>query len=306
MRKLWIDTDAGVDDSTAILLCLACPSVEVVGISCVGGNASLENVFRNVKRTINAFGNGKENIPVYCGESHALKEPPMHIPEIHGKDGLGDISSDEFSIPDQYEVPEKHAVDALIDAVSSYTDLEVLCLGPLTNIAKAISKSDLSSVKHWFIMGGAEDCVGNTSQWAEFNFAADPEAAHIVFNTIDQRKITVATWTLSAKHMISSEEELHFVIGRTDTYLQRWLNKTWKSIYTFLKDKIVMADPIAAFVTLYPEHITSSIKAKMDIVLNGEKRGMSPVVESPDGCTIPKSIDHKKYLEALDALMSLK
>ena len=69
MRSLWIDTDCGVDDSGAILIALNCSNVNVIGISCVGGNVSLENVERNVMRTLSVY--GKTDIPVsfrICGK----------------------------------------------------------------------------------------------------------------------------------------------------------------------------------------------------------------------------------------------
>ena len=65
--KLWIDTDSGVDDSTAILFALDAPNVDVLGISCVGGNVQLENVIKNVNRTLLVFGKKPvDEIPIFA------------------------------------------------------------------------------------------------------------------------------------------------------------------------------------------------------------------------------------------------
>lgn len=97
--KLWIDTDSGVDDATAILFALNAPNVEIAGISCVGGNVQLDNVIKNVNRTLLVFGKKPvQEIPIFAGCSRALVNPPMVIPEIHGNDGLGDIKNSDFQI----------------------------------------------------------------------------------------------------------------------------------------------------------------------------------------------------------------
>jgi len=137
-KKLWIDTDCGIDDSLAILICLNCQEYEIVGISCVGGNATLEQVIHNVNRTLNVWGHGSEKIPIYAGCSRAIIEEPMTIPDIHGKDGLGDINDSDFGInvPDRLE--KENAINAIIDACEKYEDLYMLTLAPLTNIALAL------------------------------------------------------------------------------------------------------------------------------------------------------------------------
>lgn len=121
--KLWIDTDSGVDDSTAILFALDAPNVDVLGISCVGGNVQLENVIKNVNRTLLVFGKKPvDEVPIFAGCSRALVNPPMIIPEIHGKDGLGDIKNSDFQINEaDFKIDRsKHAVQALIDCVSKH------------------------------------------------------------------------------------------------------------------------------------------------------------------------------------------
>lgn len=181
--KLWIDTDSGVDDATAILFALNAPNVEIAGISCVGGNVQLDNVIKNVNRTLLVFGKKPvQEIPIFAGCSRALVNPPMVIPEIHGNDGLGDIKNSDFQINEaDFKLDKsKHAVNALIDCVSQHQyskenddRITLLCIAPLTNIAIALrmaEKEMINGIKEIIIMGGCEEGSGNTSKYAEFNF----------------------------------------------------------------------------------------------------------------------------------------
>ncbi|OHT01908.1 Inosine-uridine preferring nucleoside hydrolase family protein [Tritrichomonas foetus] len=310
--KLWIDTDAGVDDATAILIALAAPDVEIVGISCVGGNAYLENVIRNVNRTMQVF--GKKGIPVYAGCKRALVHPPMVIPEIHGVDGLGDIKDSDFGIDTSTTsnyVQGIHASTALLNYLKSQNnedDIVVMALGPLTNLAIALRMDEetfVKDIKHLVIMGGAEDGVGNTSPYAEFNFRCDPEAAKIIFDTFPQSKATMSSWTLTQKFSFKTEEDLAKFQGKTDTLIGRFIHETWKCIIDFTKGDMLMADPIASFICCYGEKaVKVAERLRIDIVLEGEKVGMS--LATPDeenGCIVVKEIDFDLYKEKFMELM---
>ena len=294
--KLWIDTDAGVDDSTAILMCLDAKNVEIVGISCVGGNANLDNVVRNVNRTLKVYQN--ETIPIYAGCRRALIQPPMVIPEIHGKDGLGDIDDHFFGIDTPHRLEKEHGVDALIRAADTVEDLSVLCLGPLTNLACAfrMSPEKMLKIKHLYIMGGAEDGEGNTSPYAEFNWRCDPEAAEIVLSTFPQPQTTIISWTLTRTHEIGPGKTGELA-GQEGTVLEKFVNYTWKAILDFTGDKLLMADPLAAFVACYHDQnaIVKAEKLKLSIVLHGEKVGLSEAVPAEDGCIVVKEVDFELY-----------
>lgn len=299
--KIWIDTDAGVDDATAILICLNCPDVEIIGISCVDGNASLQNVIRNVNRTLKVW--GKTDIPIYAGCSKALIQPSMEIPEIHGKDGLGDIDDKSYGIDTPIMLEKEHAVNALIDACNKYEDLNVLCLAPLTNIACALrmNQEAFLKIKHLYIMGGAEDGVGNTSPYAEFNWRADPEAAHIVLESFPQVRTTIISWTLTVT--CSWQPKTFDVCYLEGTEIRRFVKETWNATLTFCKGIFYPADPLAAFVACYGDKaVTKSERLRLSIVLHGEKIGMSPAVPDENGCLVIKGCDREFFLDVLRKL----
>lgn len=320
--KLWIDTDAGVDDSTAILLALNAPDVEIVGISCVGGNAHLDNVIKNVNRTLLVFGKKPgHDIPIYAGCKCALVHPPMVIPEIHGQDGLGDIKNEDFQINENdFKCDDsKHATQALIDCASKchYSEgsedddgLVLLTLGPLTNIAIALRLAPekmINGIKKIIVMGGAEDGIGNTSPYAEFNFRCDPEAAQIVFSTFPQERIFLASWTLTQAFSFKTQEDLKlYQSNHTNTKIGEFIKQTWQSIVDFTHGDMLMADPLASFIACYPQYVLEVEKLRINIVLSGEKVGMSEVFndEKNEGATtIVKKIDFDKYKEVFLNLM---
>ena len=306
MKNLWIDTDCGVDDSMAILIALNCPNVNVIGISCVGGNVSLENVERNVMRTLTVY--GKTNIPVYRGCEGGMLAEPNHIPEIHGKYGLGEVDFDSYGVEMNMKVEKENAVFALIDTLMKKDDVELLTLGPLTNIAHAIhiEPKIIQRIKSVVIMGGAEDLNGNTTKYAEFNFKSDPESAAIVFKYIPANKITMVSWTLTCKYIIK-DDLLKELFCSNGTVMERWLNDTWKPAIRFNVDKALTADPLAALVACYGDKaIKAVVRAKIDIVLSGEKVAASVPTPDEDGVHIIDAIDFDFYIKVLRDLLKYK
>ncbi|KAH0794302.1 inosine-uridine preferring nucleoside hydrolase-like [Histomonas meleagridis] len=303
-RKLWIDTDCGVDDSTAILIALDCPDVEVVGISCVGGNVSLDKVINNVIRTISVY--GKDDIPVYPGCQKPLIVDAVHIPEIHGNDGLGDIDFSKFNTEIKVKPQSEHAVFALIKTFMENDDISLLTLGPLTNIALAIHIEPklITKIKSVIIMGGAEDMKGNTSKTAEFNFFCDPESAHIVMNALPPEKVTLVTWTLTCTHAFNDDIVKNY-LQQDKTTMERWLKETWKVVVAFCSGSAYLADPIASFVACYGEKaIKSFVNMKIEVPTNGENKGATIAEESNGGFCVVKEINFQYFLEVLRKLMN--
>lgn len=306
MKNLWIDTDCGVDDSGAILIALNCPNVNVVGISCVGGNVSLENVERNVMRTLSVY--GKTNIPVYGGCECGLLTEPIHATQIHGTDGLGDVDFESYGIENNMKSREENAIFALIDVLMKNDDIEILTLGPLTNLAHAIhiEPKIIPKIKSVTIMGGAEDLKGNVTKFAEFNFRADPEAAAMVFKYIPANKITLVSWTLTIKYVMKDENLKELFYSR-DTVLGRWVNDIWQTAINYNGNKTYTADPLASFVACYDDTaITASERAKIDIILSGEKVAASVPTYNEDGVRIVTAIDFDHYLDVFRALIKYK
>lgn len=180
MSKIIIDTDPGVDDAIAILLALASPEIELLGLTTVAGNLPLDKVHHNAKRILKLA--NRTDIPVAKGCDRPIMSRRGSVTDVHGEDGLAGVILSTGSQKDH----DKHAVDFLIDAVMSHPGEVTLCpIGPLTNIALAIVKEPalVENVKDIVLMGGAAFCPGNITPAAEFNFYVDPHAAHIVFDS---------------------------------------------------------------------------------------------------------------------------
>lgn len=180
-RKIIIDTDPGQDDAVAILLALASPELDVVGITTVAGNVPLTLTSKNARIICELA--GRTDIPIYAGCEAPLVRPLVTAEYVHGKSGL-----DGITLPDpEMKLAEGHAVDFLIETLRKEAPGSVtLCpIGPLTNIATALRQApDIAPrIAEIVLMGGAYFEVGNVTPAAEFNIYVDPEAADIVFKS---------------------------------------------------------------------------------------------------------------------------
>ncbi|NDV51812.1 MULTISPECIES: nucleoside hydrolase [unclassified Salipiger] len=180
-RRIIIDTDPGQDDAVAILLALASPELEVLGITAVAGNVPLPLTSRNTRMVCELA--GRTDIPVFAGCDVPLERKLVTAEHVHGKTGL---DGPELPAP-VMPLQERHAVDFLIDTLRAEPSGTVtLCpLGPLTNIATAFRRAPdiVERVQEIVLMGGAYFEVGNYTPAAEFNIYVDPEAAAEVFGS---------------------------------------------------------------------------------------------------------------------------
>ncbi|WP_269914752.1 nucleoside hydrolase [Acinetobacter sp. HY1485] len=178
-QKIIIDTDPGQDDGVAILLALASPEVEVLGITTVAGNVPLALTSNNARKVCELA--GRPDIKVFAGCDRPLKKPLVTAENVHGKTGLDGIELPEPTMPLQ----EQHSVDFLIETFRNAPEKTItLCtLGPMTNVAQALIKApDIASrIKNIVLMGGGFFEGGNITPSAEFNMYVDPDAAKIVF-----------------------------------------------------------------------------------------------------------------------------
>jgi purine nucleosidase len=180
-RKIIIDTDPGQDDAVAILLALASPELEVLGLTCVAGNVPLGLTSKNARVVCELA--GRADIRVFAGCDRPLRRKLVTAEYVHGKTGLDGIALPDPTMP----LAEGHAVDFLIECLREEAPGTVtLCpIGPLTNIATAFARAPdiVPRVAEIVLMGGAYFEVGNVTPAAEFNIYVDPEAAEIVFRS---------------------------------------------------------------------------------------------------------------------------
>lgn len=178
VKKIWIDTDTGVDDAIAMFIASKTDCLDVVGISAVAGNAELNYTFKNARNVVYMAG---KDYKVYKGADKPLIYPLRTAPMAHGVNGLGDATIPESDAP----VENKPAWDALYEKAKELNgELNVVAIGPLTNIALTLRvHPDFKDYcKEIFIMGGVAT-GGNATPCAEFNIYADPHAAREVFES---------------------------------------------------------------------------------------------------------------------------
>ena len=176
-RNIIIDCDTGMDDAQALLLALRSPAFNVLGVTCVNGNVTLDKVMINTLKVVEHSGT---DVPVYRGAAQALiPEKSQNAPEIHGSDGLGNL---DFPAPVTQPADENAIAFTIRTLMAAKEPIDWIMIGPLTNAALAMREEPriLGKIRMLTMMAGAID-FGNTTAAAEFNIFADPEAAKIVF-----------------------------------------------------------------------------------------------------------------------------
>jgi purine nucleosidase len=181
-RKIIIDTDPGEDDAVAILLALASPELEVLGVCAVHGNVPLARTQDNARALV-ALGGAQHSVPVFAGCSRPILAPAQTAEEVHGVTGLEGWTPGPARAPLQ----KQHAVDFIIEAVRSHEEksITICCIGPMTNLALAMVKAPdiIPRLGGVVAMGGAFFAGGNSTAVAEWNMLVDPHAAEVVFTS---------------------------------------------------------------------------------------------------------------------------
>lgn len=179
MRKVLIDCDPGHDDALAIMLALGNASeIEVLGITCVGGNQTLEKVSQNALKVLTIL---QKEVPVAKGAEGPLIREIAPAPEAHGDTGMDGPIVDKITM----DFVKQNGVEFLRDKILSQDDkVTIIALGPLTNIALLLKmypevKERIECIA---LMGGSATS-GNSTPAAEFNFYVDPHAAYMVFHS---------------------------------------------------------------------------------------------------------------------------
>lgn len=177
--KIILDCDPGHDDAIALFLAHGSPAIELLAVTTVAGNQTIDKVTRNALALARVA--GITGVPFAAGMHRPLVRDAVTGSTIHGESGM-----DGPVIPEPtLALDRRHAVDLIIDLVMGHAPGEITLVptGALTNIAMAVRKEPriASRVKEVVLMGGGYQ-TGNRSATAEFNLAFDPEAAHIVFD----------------------------------------------------------------------------------------------------------------------------
>ena len=202
MRKIIIDTDPGQDDALALMTAFgAKKEIDLLGITCVAGNVSLDLTSINALKICEL--SGAFDVPVFKGSSAPLRRKLITAEHVHGKTGL---DGTELSV-EKKDFEVKSAVDCMIECTEKYRDekITICALGPLTNIARVLTKNPgvTGSIEEIVLMGGGFFEGGNITPAAEFNIYVDPEAAKIVLDS--GVKITMLPLDVTHKTLVQRD-----------------------------------------------------------------------------------------------------
>lgn len=249
MTRVWMDCDTGFDDAVAMLVLMGSADLDLVGISTVVGNTSLENTTANTLAVVETFGIAA---PVYRGAAKPLAQEPQTIEELLGGGAMGTVGR-AFSPASERAVETENAASALIRALER-GPLTILGTGPLTNLAIVlILRPDLaSSIDRIVFMGGSAS-AGNHTAAAEFNTFADPESLDVVLRA----GVRVEMFGLNATRQVpirSSEEDALRALGTPKARLLA----DHVGYYLRMLDKatprpMALHDPTAAAYLVWPE-----------------------------------------------------
>jgi purine nucleosidase len=272
MRRLLVDTDTAADDPVALVMGLRHPGVRVEAITVVAGNVPVDQGVQNALYTLELL---EEHVPVFRGAEAPLLAPLKTSQFIHGEDGMGDIG-----LPLHGREPHAgHAVDALLETAGRYPgEIELVTLGPLTNVAMALHRdhSFAGKVKGCVMMGGASDHLGNITPVAEYNVWVDPEAAKVVFSSGIPLKMVGLD--VSRKHASFTPDEAAKLRG-VGTPLAEFCVDIQRVVLNEWDGGFELADPIAMAVAFDPAVATRVERRFVAVETGGEWcRGQTVVV----------------------------
>lgn len=302
-RAIIIDTDPGQDDAVAILLALASPELDVLGITAVAGNVPLALTELNSRKICELA--GKPETKVFVGASEPINRQLVTAEHVHGKTGLDGPTLPEPTMPLQ----DQHAVDFIIETVLAREVGEVtLCaLGPLTNVAMALEKEPAIAERlaEIVLMGGGFFEGGNITPAAEFNIYVDPEAADIVFKSgvkLTVMPLDVTHKALTSRERVEAFRSLGTRPGIATAELLDFFERYDESKYG--GDGGPLHDPNVIVWLLEPE-IYSGRQINVEIETGSPlTRGMTVadwwrVTERPKNCFFVRNLDDARFFELL-------
>lgn len=313
-KRVIIDTDPGTDDAMAIILALNSPELKVEALTVVPGNVDARQGLENALKIVSLA--GRCDVAVAGGAQRPLNQKLITAQFWHGKNGLANVELP----PTKCKTDARFAPDLIIEMVHKYpNEITLIPVGPLTNIALAVSKdpSIAALVKDIVIMGGSIT-GGNVNGAAEANIYNDPEAAQIVFNAgwmvtmvgSDVGERTLITRKYLAQLQSSHGPQSDFIAKIADFYLTR----SEKSGYS----GAAMYDPLAVGIALDPtlgtlkemhvdvetkgeftrgETVANRMGSNENNVLHGDHYEIEGVVELKPNAKVCLASDADRFLQ---------
>ena len=260
--KILLDCDPGHDDAIALLLALASPELELLGVTTVAGNQTLEKTTANAIRLLEFA--GRNEIPVAAGADRPLVREQYVASYVHGETGL-----DGPDLPPPQGSPlDRHAVDFLADAIrETGGSVTLVPTGPLTNVALLLALHPDARPERIVLMGGAI-AEGNVTPAAEFNIWADPEAAARVFGSgID---VTMVGLDVTHQALFTPAHVGRLVgrVGRMVAQLLEFYGHFHKQVYNFdgspIHDAVAVAHVIRDDL-VKTEHLNAEIDVESEL-----------------------------------------
>lgn len=309
-KPIVLDVDTGVDDACALLLAASHPGLDLRAVTCVGGNAPVDDVVRNTLTVLEAA--GRPEVPVARGAVRPLLEHPRDARHVHGDDGMGDLGWPAPSLrPDS-----RHAVELLRDvcftAAESGEPVTIVPTAPLTNIALLLRTYPEAAhgIAGIVFMGGTAH-TGNATSSAEFNVFHDPEAAAIALDAAADLSIPVTMYGLDVFYdpVVSRAQaaEMAALGGQSGAELGGRLIEF--QCDRFGRDEATIGDAGAVCAVIEPEALTTQV-LPIRVELSGhwsrgrtiiDRRDWSgdlshdPHGEPPLRVRVALGVDHERY-----------
>lgn len=305
-KKIIIDTDPGHDDMLAILLMLASPSIDVLAVTTVAGNSTIQNVTNNARFILDLA--NSSDVPLFSGaDAPLVREQVLAV--VHGESGL-----DGAGVSRQVKL-DGQAVDKIINIIrDNPNEVSLLILGPQTNIANAIQREPevMQLAREFVIMGGAFDVPGNKNRVAEFNICVDPEAAAIVAEFPVPKAYVPLDVCNNIQVPIQEFERINNKAVRREL-----LSSLVPYVDNIRRDElstrgVLMYDALAAYYLLKPEACKTSDEALV-VETKGEYTfGMTLIDRRPfsekssPNAKVVTSIDEKQFIDDYFAVLNQK
>ena len=280
-RKVVLDTDPGIDDAMALLYLHVCDNLELLGITTILGNASIENCTNNALFLCEQFG---ITAPVYRGADRGMTgEQPEDYPDfVHGLNGLADI---EVTVADKSAEDQDACTFLLESSNANPGEITIIAVGRMTNIAMALNKDPTFAhrVKEIIFMGGAATCEGNVTTWAEANIIGDPEAASIVFNSDIPLVMVGLDVTLQTRMSPNFVNSLMPDLSPLRSLL-RSINSVYASFYKTSQnwDEFPVHDS-SAIAYAHDHNLFDTEHGRLSCILDGAQRGRTVFVPGTSG-----------------------
>ncbi len=290
-RKVIIDTDSGADDASALIMAACSENLDILGVTTLVGNVDLEQSTRNALAALEIAGC---DAPVYGGSSENSMGEIIDAYSVFGEDGLGDA---DLARPKK-EAEKTDAVTFILDTVRKNPDeVEIIALGPATNIAKAIEKEPetMRRVKRIWSMGTAGQGHGNATPVAEFNVYADPRAYQMMLDS--GISITVVGLDMCNDEAMWTDEQFE-ELSKSGA-AGGFVSKSFAKIREFyasngFDDSVRNCDSVAMTCLIYPDFITNTVQCHGSCVTEpGETLG--EVIFYKEGFTYDVNVNNSDF-----------